>query len=66
MSATTLTASSTPREQVREWRFEQLQAAGYPQGEAFVLAGRLDVDLHVALRLIGAGCPAATAARILT
>lgn len=50
---------------VRRWRYEQLQRAGYPSGDAFVLSARSDVDLHRAIRLLRDQCPVATAMRIL-
>lgn len=51
---------------VRQWRTEALIEAGYPQEEAFLLAGRLDIDLHKACDLLAAGCPLPLAIRILT
>jgi hypothetical protein len=58
----------TAREEdiVFQWRLEQLENAGYDQCSAIELAGRHDVDLHLALELRSRGCPAETAARILT
>ena len=50
---------------VFEWRLEELERAGYPTMEAFLLAAARDVDLHLAVRLLAQGCPPATAARIL-
>ena len=50
---------------VRRWRFEQLQRAGYPIGDALVLSGRGDVDLHQATRLLRGRCALSTAVRIL-
>jgi hypothetical protein len=50
---------------VFDWRFEQLQRAGYPASEALALAAARDVDLRVAARLLDLGCPPETAARIL-
>jgi len=50
---------------VAEWRYEQLRAAGYPESEAAELAGRDDVDLHLAERLLAEGCPSELALRIL-
>ena len=41
---------------VLSWRFEQLQSAGYAPRDAKLLAERRDVDLHLALRLLEAGC----------
>jgi hypothetical protein len=52
-------------ETVRAWRFEQLRAAGYPHSAARLLAGRRDIDLHVALCLLRRGCDPQTALRIL-
>ena len=51
---------------VFKWRLEQLEQAGYDQCSAIELAGRSDIDLHLALELRLRGCPAETAARILT
>ena len=51
---------------VFQWRLEQLEHAGYDQCSAIELAGRNDIDLHLALELRSRGCPAETAARILT
>lgn len=51
---------------VEEWRRQELAEAGYPQEEAYLLAGRLDVDLHGACDLLALGCPVALAIRILT
>jgi hypothetical protein len=52
-------------EVVFRWRFDQLERAGYPGDAALDLAGRSDVDLHVALDLVKRGCPADLAFRIL-
>jgi len=51
--------------EVFDWRFEQLQRAGYPTSEAWMIAAAKDVDLRFAVRLLTEGCPPATAARIL-
>jgi hypothetical protein len=51
--------------EVITWRCQCLLHAGYTREVAAVLAGLLEVDLHQALRLIAAGCPPKTAARIL-
>ena len=51
--------------EVFDWRFEQLQRAGYPTSEAWLLAAARDVDLRFAARLLTEGCPPETAARIL-
>ena len=50
---------------VRDWRFEQLLAAGYRVHDARTLSERTDVDLHSAVRLLRQGCPPETALRIL-
>ena len=47
------------------WRYEELVRAGYAEREAMILADRGDVDLHLATKLLGAGCPTSTAMRIL-
>lgn len=51
---------------VVRWREEQLAEAGYPPNEAFDLASRLDVDLHVACDLLRRGCAVTVAVAILT
>jgi hypothetical protein len=51
--------------EVFDWRFEQLQRAGYPTSEAWLIAAAKDVDLRFAVRLLSEGCPPQTAARIL-
>lgn len=52
-------------EAVFRWRFEQLERAGYPGDAAIELAGRQDIDLHLALDLRAHGCSAELAFRIL-
>lgn len=47
------------------WRYDELVRAGYAADAAVALAPRRDVDLHVALDLVGRGCPPSTAFRIL-
>jgi hypothetical protein len=47
------------------WRFQRLRGAGYDEASASELAGRPDVDLHLAERLLRRGCPQSTALRIL-
>ena len=51
-------------QQVRQWRREQFHELGYTLAEAYLLADTL-IDLGDARRLIAAGCPPKTAARIL-
>jgi hypothetical protein len=53
-----------PRAEVL-WRFDSLRKAGFGEREALELARRVDVDLHLALRLISSGCDHETALRIL-
>ena len=65
MTQATLTPPKESLDWVRQWRFEQLQRAGYPRNDALLLSGRLDVDIHEAARLLRSGCPVATAVRIL-
>ncbi len=50
---------------VVKWRRHILIRAGYTDEEALELAPRLHVDLHVAVDLLGEGCPAETAVKIL-
>lgn len=64
-SLLTLVRKVIGSDQVRRWRFEQLLRAGYPEGEAFVLSGRGDVDLHQAIRLLRERCAVPTAMQIL-
>jgi hypothetical protein len=52
-------------EVVVTWRAEQLEHAGYGAAAAAELAARVDVDLHVATRLLADGCPAELALQIL-
>ena len=59
------TATAPWEEPVFRWRLEQLEQAGYDPCSALELAGRHDVDLHLALALRAQGCPPETAARIL-
>jgi hypothetical protein len=51
-------------QQVRCWRREQFHELGFTLSEAYLLADT-PVDLGDARRLIAAGCPRQTAARIL-
>jgi hypothetical protein len=52
-------------EPVFQWRRDQLEQAGYDPCSAVELAGRADIDLHVAVSLRARGCPSETAVRIL-
>ena len=55
----------TECERIERWRVEELARAGYGPDDAVELAGRMYVDLHVAVQLLERGCPPATAVRIL-
>lgn len=52
-------------ELVEAWRAEQLELAGYGAAAAAEVAARHDVDLHAAIALLGSGCPAELALKIL-
>jgi hypothetical protein len=47
------------------WRFEELLDAGYDAATAAALARRVEIDLHLAVRLVRNGCPPDTAVSIL-
>jgi hypothetical protein len=55
----------TEAERVERWRAEALERAGYAPDTAVILAGRSDIDLHLAERLVQQGCPPDLAAEIL-
>ncbi|MFN0156226.1 MAG: hypothetical protein ACKVUT_17770 [Gaiella sp.] len=57
--------AETEGERVARWRLEQLLRAGYDETAALVLADLGHVDLHIAIGLVGRGCPPETALRIL-
>lgn len=50
---------------VAAWRYLCLQAAGYPEDIARVVAFRFDIDLHRACDLLVQGCSVKDAERIL-
>jgi hypothetical protein len=52
-------------EEVLHWRFERLLDAGYDAATASALAKRVEIDLHLAVRLVRDGCPPDTAVSIL-
>ena len=52
-------------ELIEAWRVEALERAGYGAHEAAEIAGRHDIDLHIATDLLEHGCPAELALRIL-
>lgn len=51
--------------EVLSWRFEELLDAGYDAATAAALARRVEIDLHLAVRLVRNGCPPDTAVSIL-
>ena len=55
----------TESERIQRWRAGELERAGYNEPDAAELAGRADVDLHLAVELLERGCPPSTALRIL-
>ena len=66
MTTAQLETRRTPEERCVElWRFAQLLRAGYGRRQAFLIAGRRDVDLHLAVDLLQRGCTVETALRIL-
>lgn len=65
MTAAEMTIVETEAERVERWRAEALERAGYDTQSAAELAGRSDVDLHRAVELVEAGCPAELALEIL-
>jgi hypothetical protein len=50
---------------VVDWRRAELERAGYDMSAASQIAGRVDVDLHLAVDLVRRGCPPETALQIL-
>jgi hypothetical protein len=52
-------------ERVLDWRFAELCRAGFTSDQAWSLASTPEVDIRAAERLLVAGCPPATAQRIL-
>jgi hypothetical protein len=65
MAATELNIVETESEKVERWRAEELEKVGYDVISAYELAARSDVDLHLAIELVEAGCPVALAVEIL-
>jgi hypothetical protein len=63
MSPEVLAYKITERNPVRRW--QQLKLAGYPPTDALVLSRRIDIDVHLAAKLLRQGCPVGTAMRIL-
>jgi hypothetical protein len=51
--------------QIKLWRTEKLERAGYSYRAAGRLAARQDIDLHQAVRLLERGCSPELALKIL-
>jgi hypothetical protein len=51
--------------QIKLWRTEELERAGYSHRAAGRLAARQDIDLHQAVRLLERGCSPELALKIL-
>jgi hypothetical protein len=65
MPATEIHVRDNEQERVEQWRAEALERVGYPARAAAEIAARMDVDLHVAIKLVEQGCPPETAVQIL-
>ncbi len=55
----------TESERIERWRAEELERAGYEPRAAAKIAVRADIDLHLAVDLLGRGCPPDLALKIL-
>jgi hypothetical protein len=55
----------TEQQLIELWRTEELERAGYSSRAAGRLAARLDIDLHLAVRLLERGCSPELALKIL-
>ena len=65
MTADTELIEDSEVERVERWRAEELRRAGYDAEAAALLAPRHDIDLHLAMALLGQGCPTELALEIL-
>jgi hypothetical protein len=65
MEMTAVTLKDQEAERVEAWRVGELQRAGYDREAAAELASRVDVDLHLAVDLLRAGCSPELALQIL-
>lgn len=65
MMTTAETDTYEETELIEAWRAEALERAGYGATAAAEIAVRHDIDLHFATDLLGRGCPADIALRIL-
>ena len=52
-------------EEVLRWRFDELRRAGFETEDALIVASAVQIDLHLATKLLRRGCPPQTALRIL-
>jgi hypothetical protein len=59
------TLEETESERIERWRAEELERAGYESRSAAKIAVRHDIDLHLAVDLLGRGCPPELALKIL-
>jgi hypothetical protein len=64
-AAAQIPIEETEADRVVRWRAQELERAGYDPAAATELAARNDVDLHRAIELLDAGCPADLALQIL-
>ena len=65
MPMTETNVRPTEQELVESWRATELERAGYPAEVAAELAGRMDVDLHLAVEMLTKGCSPELALNIL-
>jgi hypothetical protein len=65
MTAAELTNKDTEQERIERWRAGELERAGFDRKAASTLAARADIDLHVAIDLLRAGCRPELALEIL-
>jgi hypothetical protein len=66
MASTELqTFIETESERIERWRAEELERAGYEPRSAAKIAVRHDIDLHLAVDLLGRGCDPELALKIL-
>lgn len=52
-------------ENVKQWRWDELVQAGWPNYLAAKIAVRFDIDIHKAIEMTDKGCPFKVAAEIL-
>ena len=65
MAPAELIAEHTEQARIEQWRLDELARAGYDLDAAAIIAVRLDIDLHQAVDLVGAGCSPELALAIL-